>query len=33
MGSYGSQIYPDDRWKVVLYIRELQRKGSNNPAK
>ncbi len=33
MGSYGSQIYPDDRWKIVLYIRELQRKGSNNQAK
>jgi mono/diheme cytochrome c family protein len=33
MGSYGSQIYPDDRWKVVLYIRELQRYQSNNQAK
>jgi mono/diheme cytochrome c family protein len=24
MGAHGSQIYPDDRWKLVLYIRKLQ---------
>jgi mono/diheme cytochrome c family protein len=23
MGSYGSQVRPDDRWKIVLYIRQL----------
>ncbi len=29
MGAYGSQIQPDDRWKIVLYIRELQKYDSN----
>jgi mono/diheme cytochrome c family protein len=24
MGAHGSQIRPDDRWKLVLYIRNLQ---------
>jgi mono/diheme cytochrome c family protein len=24
MGAHGSQIRPDDRWKIVLYIRKLQ---------
>jgi mono/diheme cytochrome c family protein len=24
MGAYGSQILPDDRWKLVLYVRKLQ---------
>jgi cytochrome c1 len=24
MGAHGSQIHPDDRWKLVLYIRKLQ---------
>jgi len=24
MGAHGSQILPDDRWKVVLYLRKLQ---------
>lgn len=24
MGAYGSQIEPDDRWKIVLYVRQLQ---------
>lgn len=24
MGAHGSQIRPDDRWKLVLYIRKLQ---------
>ncbi len=25
MPSYGAQIGPDDRWKIVLYVRALQR--------
>jgi mono/diheme cytochrome c family protein len=32
MGAHGSQISPDDRWKLVLYIRTLQErttKGSD----
>jgi mono/diheme cytochrome c family protein len=24
MGAHGSQVRPDDRWKIVLYIRTLQ---------
>jgi hypothetical protein len=24
MGSYGTQIKPDDRWMIILYIRKLQ---------
>jgi mono/diheme cytochrome c family protein len=24
MGSYASQILPEDRWKIILYIRKLQ---------
>ena len=24
MGPYGSQVKPADRWKIVLYIRQLQ---------
>jgi mono/diheme cytochrome c family protein len=24
MGAHGSQIKPDDRWMIVLYVRELQ---------
>lgn len=27
MGAHGSQIRPDDRWKLVLYIRELQKQA------
>ena len=27
MGVYGAQIRPDDRWKVVLYVRELQKEA------
>ena len=27
MGAHGSQIRPDDRWKLVLYIRKLQEQG------
>lgn len=25
MGSYGSKIRPEDRWKVIMYVRALQR--------
>ncbi len=28
MGAHGSQIRPDDRWKLVLYIRKLQENKS-----
>ncbi|MEM7181096.1 MAG: cytochrome c [Spirochaetota bacterium] len=24
MGSYGAQVPPNDRWKIILYIRKLQ---------
>jgi mono/diheme cytochrome c family protein len=27
MGAHGAQIRPDDRWKLVLYIRMLQNKA------
>jgi len=27
MGAHGSQIRPDDRWMLVLYIRNLQEQG------
>lgn len=30
MGSYGSQVLPDDRWKVVLYVRQLQSEYTEN---
>jgi len=26
MGAHGTQVRPDDRWKVVLYVRSLQGK-------
>jgi len=26
MGAHGAQIRPDDRWKLILYIRKLQEK-------
>ena len=29
MGAHGSQIRPDDRWKLVLYIRKLQEDRKN----
>jgi mono/diheme cytochrome c family protein len=29
MGAHGSQIRPDDRWKLVLYIRKLQEEAKN----
>jgi hypothetical protein len=28
MGSHGSQIRSDDRWKLVLYIRKLQQEAT-----
>lgn len=30
MGPYGSQVRPDDRWKIVLYIRQLQKESQNS---
>ena len=30
MGAYGSQIRPDDRWKIILYIRRLQEEAGKN---
>jgi mono/diheme cytochrome c family protein len=26
MGSYASQVRPEDRWKIILYVRELAKK-------
>lgn len=26
MGSHASQLDPDERWKVIMYVRELQKK-------
>lgn len=31
MGAYGSQVQPDDRWKLVMYIRKLQEYASLTP--
>jgi len=31
MGAHGSQIRPEDRWKVVLYIRKLQEEATKKP--
>lgn len=28
MGEHGSQVRPDDRWKVVLHVRQLQKGAS-----
>ena len=28
MGAHGSQIRPEDRWKLILYIRKLQEEAS-----
>jgi hypothetical protein len=25
MGSYASQLTPEERWKVVMYVQELQK--------
>ncbi|MCE9500989.1 MAG: cytochrome c [Leptospira sp.] len=30
MGSYAAQIEPDDRWKLILYLRKLQEYDSNS---
>jgi hypothetical protein len=30
MGAHGSQIRPDDRWKLVQYIRKLQGEQKGN---
>lgn len=27
MGAHGSMVRPDDRWRIVLYVRELQKSG------
>lgn len=27
MGAHGSLVLPDDRWKIVLYIRQLQQEN------
>ncbi len=32
MGAHGAQIRPEDRWKLVLYIRKLQQDAKNPPA-
>lgn len=32
MGAHGSQIQPDDRWKLVLYVRKLQEYALPIPA-
>jgi mono/diheme cytochrome c family protein len=29
MGAHGSQIRPEDRWKIVLYVRKLQEERGN----
>lgn len=29
MGAHGSQVRPDDRWKIVLYIRKLQNEAES----
>ena len=29
MGAHGSQIRPEDRWKLILYMRTLQKAGKN----
>jgi mono/diheme cytochrome c family protein len=29
MGAHGSQIRPEDRWKLVLYVRKLQQERGN----
>lgn len=31
MGSYGAQVRPDDRWKLVKYIRKLQDEALTRP--
>jgi len=31
MGAHGAQIRPEDRWKIVLYIRSLQHEARGIP--
>ena len=33
MGAHGAQIRPDDRWKLVSFIRSLQQEGSKTTDK
>jgi mono/diheme cytochrome c family protein len=33
MGAHGSQIRPDDRWKLVIYIRKLQEEAGRQAPK
>jgi len=30
MGAHGAQIRPEDRWKIILYVRKLQTEGNSN---
>jgi mono/diheme cytochrome c family protein len=30
MGAHGSQIRPEDRWKIILYVRKLQEEARQN---
>jgi mono/diheme cytochrome c family protein len=30
MGAHGSQIRPEDRWKILLYVRKLQEEARQN---
>jgi len=32
MGAHGSQVSPEERWKIVLYIRKLQENTKADPA-
>jgi mono/diheme cytochrome c family protein len=32
MGSHASQLLPEERWKVIMYIQELQKLGAPAPA-
>jgi hypothetical protein len=33
MAAHGSMIRPDDRWKAVLYVRNVLQKGNADQAK
>jgi hypothetical protein len=28
MGSHASQLNPDERWKIVMYVKELMKSGA-----
>jgi len=30
MGSHASQLLPDERWKIVVYVRQLQNSGATD---